>query len=186
MKRILVIGSVCVVALIGGVIVVSSQTHDATVRRAVEAIRRADEYVSKDEALFEPRLLDAEKTVAEVGEPITDSATRAHLDLCLATEKALRSALSLELTTKSIAVRTMEREYGHAEALGLEAAELDGSPEAYRAEDKQVAQFEQLYRVGAERRAVVRKARENVESSETAVAKETSDMRRCMAQFRSQ
>lgn len=105
-----------------------------TIRRATEAIERADEYWASDELLFEPRFREAEQTVAEVG-TVMNPAPRARLDLCLTMERTSRSALNNRQTAAALAVSAVARVYGEATALMLRAAQLDGSDAAFEAED---------------------------------------------------
>jgi hypothetical protein len=66
-------------------------SNHMAVRRAGEAIVRADEYWDQSEFLFEPRYLEAEKAVAEVSE-VLDSET---LKLCLQSVRLSRQSLQI-------------------------------------------------------------------------------------------
>jgi hypothetical protein len=154
--------------------------HSA-VNRARAAIMRMDEYRSADEILFEPRLREAETAVSEIPS-LFDGLDEAHLGLCIATEKSIRSALHLRSTLEDIAVRRVRMEYGEASALGLEAAENDGGPEAHEKERKERALFERAYGVSKSQRDKIARVIEDARNSETGILQEEKDFSDCMAE----
>jgi hypothetical protein len=96
-------------SLIAALIVGSSAAYffaaqHYSVRRAGQAIARADEYRDAEATLFEPRYLEAEKAVADVaGDPFD----KAHLQLCLTKVNLSRDYLGLRVRATALKVRTI-------------------------------------------------------------------------------
>jgi hypothetical protein len=132
-------------AVIGFWMIYSIASQNSQFEKAVAAIERVDEYWDADESSFEPRVLDAERFVSDVGSTWRYKVSRSRLNLCLATEKTLRQYRQTQITFTNIAIKTAERNYGRATALRVEAAFLRGDSESFINEDKQEQADERMY-----------------------------------------
>jgi len=171
-------GVAIVVAVAAAACVAGYVSHREAIRRAVEAVERADEYWASGELLFEPRLREAETAVAEVG-TWPSELPHSTLNLCLATEKASRAALSYRETAASIAVNAVTREYGAATGLMFQAALEDGKPASFDAEasmEKKYAAF-----VDPKTKAYILETKEAVERSKNGLADRRNEMTQCIA-----
>jgi hypothetical protein len=129
-----------VLAAIGFWMIYSAAAEKSRFEKAVAAIGRVEEYVTADESSYEPRYLEAERLVSDLG-----SSGHASANLCLVEENGLRTYLQSRITSIEIAIRTAERNYGRATALRVEAAFLRGDSEAFIKEDKQEQAEERYY-----------------------------------------
>ncbi len=133
-------------AVIGFWMIYSFASQNSQFEKAVAAIERVDEYWAADESSFEPRVLDAERIVSDVGSTWRYKVSQPCLELCLATEKTLRQYRQAQITFTNIAIKTAEQNYGHATALRVEAVFLSGDSESFINEDKQEQADERMYR----------------------------------------
>lgn len=133
-------------AVIGFWMIYSIASQNSQFEKAVAAIERVDEYWNADESSFEPRVLDAERLVSDVGSGWRYKVSQPRLKLCLVEEKGLRTYLQSRISSIEIAIRTAERNYGRATALRVKAAFLRGDSESFINEDKQEQADERMYR----------------------------------------
>jgi hypothetical protein len=132
-------------AVIGFWMIYSIASQNSQFEKAVAAIERVDEYWDADESSFEPRVLDAERLVSDVGSTWRYKVSHSRVNLCLATEKTLRAYRDSQITFTNNAIETAERNYGRATALRVKVAFMRGDSGSFVKEDKQEQADERMY-----------------------------------------
>ena len=93
MKRSLI--APIVLLAVGACVAFYVLSRRSAIKRAYEAIGRAEEYWDSGALLFEPRYLEAEKAVSEIGDGFLDPLPAAKLRACLANIPLARESLKI-------------------------------------------------------------------------------------------